>query len=461
MNETVKSTSIQRRFSVGLTWVVAVILILFSAGVIFYNVRSLKQELANQLTEISALSALTLPNALWQYNYEYIHDFANSIASYKDVVFIKVSTNEKVISIKSREGLSDYDYSFFKNSTDYICAERRITHNNFEIGQVQIVMTRERIERLIINNSFIAIILLLAIISAIITTNLMLSHKHLFLPLSRLERSTKMIAGGDFDAMIDTSANDEIGKLAQSFSQMIHSIKSITASRDALNYEIDERKKAEARISESLKEKEVLLSEIHHRVKNNMQVIVSLLSLQAGKIDSEPISLMFKECQNRIKAMSLVHEKLYQSTDLANIDFDEYTKSFVDTLARSHGIGPGRIKIITDLDDIALDLENAIPCGLIINELVSNSLKYAFPDGRDGEIRISMSAGDDDSLELIVADNGIGMPPGFDFENTSTLGLDLTKTIVEHQLDGEMAVENGNGTRFIMSLKRQQYKARL
>ena len=193
--------------------------------------------------------------------------------------------------------------------------------------------------------------------------------------------------------------------------------------------DISERKHAEEQIQASLKEKEVLLRELYHRTKNNMQVIIGLLSLQSEKIKQEQFINMFKESQNRIKAMSLDHEKLYQSKDLVNIDFGEYVTSFANSLLASHGISPGKISIKTEIANISFDLENAIPSALVINELVSKSVKYAFPDDRKGEIKITLYPVNEEELELTVSDDGIGIPEALDFDNIETLGLDLTMLI--------------------------------
>jgi len=456
-----QDASIQKKFSFGLIGVVTLILLIFSFGIIFYNAQSLEEDLQERLTDISTLSALTIPNAVWQFNTEYINDFVNSISLYKDIVYIRVLTKDRAITTKSHLKLLDKKYSDFQNSPDYIVKETKIIHNEFEIGWVQIVMTRERIKQLIINNSIMSIGLISIVIMAIFITNLLLSRKFLFEPLSKLEQSTKFIAEGDLNTKIDTTSSDEIGKLAKSFSRMIKSIKSITASRDALDDEIREREHAQEMIKTTLGEKEVLLREIHHRVKNNMQVIVSLLSLQEQKAKNKKFSAMFKESQNRINAMSLVHEKLYRSRNLADIDFGQYVKSFIDTLSESYDIGVNKILITTKIENISFDLENAIPCGLIINELVSNALKYAFPDGREGKIKITLNSITEEDLELIVKDNGIGLPKEFDINNIDTLGLELTKSIVEHQLDGEIKIDQLNGTLFHIIFKHQKYKTRI
>ena len=168
--------------------------------------------------------------------------------------------------------------------------------------------------------------------------------------------------------------------------------------------DITERKQAEEQIKSSLKEKEVLLQEIHHRVKNNMQVITSLLSLQSDTIKDEQYADMFRESQERIRSMALIHETLYQSEDFANIDFDGYLRTLINSLFISYGASPDKISLKIETNDLSLELDYAIPCGLIINELVSNSLKYAFPDERKGEIKIVLQEISENEMELTVSD---------------------------------------------------------
>ncbi|CAJ37312.1 sensor histidine kinase [Methanocella arvoryzae] len=216
-------------------------------------------------------------------------------------------------------------------------------------------------------------------------------------------------------------------------------------SNEALKREIADREKAEGQALAMLQEKEVLLKEIHHRVKNNLQIISSLLSLQAGSITGESLDKKFRESQDRIRTMALIHEKLYQSKDLSHIDFEEYVGSLTGYLSRSYVAG-GNVRIDLDISDISLDIDVAIPCGLIINELVSNSFKYAFPGGRPGTISVRMKrvAGE---YELTVADDGKGLPEGFDFRTSPSLGLLLVNTLVG-QLDGVIMQVGTRGTCF-------------
>jgi PAS domain S-box-containing protein len=215
--------------------------------------------------------------------------------------------------------------------------------------------------------------------------------------------------------------------------------------------DISDRKWAEDQIRTSLQEKEVMLKEIHHRVKNNLQVISSLLKLQVGHIDDDRISVVLKESQNRVRAMALIHEKLYQSDDLAKTDFAAYIRRLSYDLFRSYSVNSRGIQLNLAVEDVRLSIDTAIPCGLIINELVSNSLKYAFSGLSCGEISIQLHANPgSDEYQLIVQDNGSGFPTDLDFRNTRSLGLQLVCNLTK-QLQGTITLDRSAGTRFTIS----------
>ena len=211
-----------------------------------------------------------------------------------------------------------------------------------------------------------------------------------------------------------------------------------------------ERRKGEEQIKSSLHEKELLLKEIHHRVKNNLQIIHSLLYLQAKKTTDITAHELFINSQNRVRSMALIHEKLYGSKDLSKVDFCEYTKSLTDHLRSIYKTEGKTINIIVNMPDIYLPIDTAIPCGLIVNELVSNSLKYAFPNGHDGKIDIEMISNNCNgkngkpSFTLIVRDNGIGLPDDLDIKQTKSLGMLLVKNLTT-QLDGDLERKSDNG----------------
>jgi two-component sensor histidine kinase len=208
----------------------------------------------------------------------------------------------------------------------------------------------------------------------------------------------------------------------------------------------------EEQIKESLTEKEVLLKEIHHRVKNNMQIISSLLRLQSRDVTEKKYIDMFTDSQNRITSMSLIHEKLYQSKGLTKIDFDDYIRDLANGLFQSYGAN-SNIKLFTDVRDVSLGIDSAIPCGLVVNELVTNSLKHAFPDGRRGEVLISLHPTPENMIELIVRDNGVSIPADIDIRKTESLGLHLVTILVENQLHGEINLDRSKGTEFLVRFK--------
>ena len=212
--------------------------------------------------------------------------------------------------------------------------------------------------------------------------------------------------------------------------------------------DITERKRAEEQIKESLKEKEVLLREIHHRVKNNMQIISSLLRLQSASIKDKKSIDMYKDSQNRIISMSLIHEKLYHSGDIARIDIKEYIRDLVAGLFESYGVNTGKVALNIKAENISLGINSAIPCGLIINEIVSNSLKYAFPGDKRGEIKIDLRSIEGNYFELLISDNGIGLPKEMDIKKTDSWGLRLVSILAENQLQGELTVNRNYGTEF-------------
>ena len=220
-----------------------------------------------------------------------------------------------------------------------------------------------------------------------------------------------------------------------------------TTSIIAIALESDERQKAEQETLKSLKDKELLLREIHHRVKNNLAVISSLLYLQSQKTTNKQVLDSLTESQLRVKSMVLVHEKLYRSKDLSSINYSEYIESLASSLFRTYEFDSKRITLEMNVKEIYLDTDSASSVGLIINELISNSIKHAFPGEKDGKITIDFGETGGGLYTLIVRDDGVGLPPGFDFQNTDTLGLKLVSTLVE-QIDGTLEIENKTGSTF-------------
>ncbi len=219
-------------------------------------------------------------------------------------------------------------------------------------------------------------------------------------------------------------------------------------------HDITEKQIAEENLKDSLKEKEVLLKEVHHRVKNNLQVISSILNLQSSYIEDEKIITILRESQDRIKTMSIIHESLYQANDFSKINFSQYVVSLSKNLVLSYGNLHSFVETTFEIEEVSLSLDLSIPCGLIINELVSNSLKYAFKGKEKGKITISLFL-KKGLVTIKVSDNGVGMPKNMNIKETNTLGLQLVTALVE-QIDGELKIENNTGTTFTVTFKQTQ-----
>ncbi|HOD39033.1 MAG TPA: response regulator [Candidatus Wallbacteria bacterium] len=216
-------------------------------------------------------------------------------------------------------------------------------------------------------------------------------------------------------------------------------------ANEKLQAELGERLKAEERIRLALGEKEVLIRELYHRTKNNMQVICSMMKLHSLYSGDHKINRVFQEMENRIYAMALVHQKLYQSRNLSSIYFCDYIDDLCELLKNSYSVSDGRIAFKLDVARAEVLIDIAVPCGLIINELISNSLKYAFPGETAGEITIRLERGENGAVKIVYGDNGPGLPSGFDFEKDSRFGMKTIFSIVRHQLQGTVDFERGNG----------------
>ena len=213
------------------------------------------------------------------------------------------------------------------------------------------------------------------------------------------------------------------------------------------NTDVSELKQAEEQVKASLAEKEVMLQEIHHRVKNNLQVISSLISLQANGSKDEAVRQVLRDVTYRVRSMAMVHEKLYQSADLAHIDFAEYTRGLLSYLWRAHGAMAAAVRLTFDLEPVSLPTDTAVTCALLLNELAVNALEHAFQGRADGEVTVSLKSGADARTRLCVADNGVGLPKGFDWRQSGSLGLRLVQ-MLSKQLDSTVEVSSGLGTKF-------------
>jgi PAS domain S-box-containing protein len=215
--------------------------------------------------------------------------------------------------------------------------------------------------------------------------------------------------------------------------------------------DISDRKQKEERIEAALKEKDLLLGEIHHRVKNNLQIIYSLLDLQAAGISDRSVVESLRESQNRIRSMALIHQTLYQSNDFARVDFSTFLDALVPSLVSSYRLNPASVRLSIQADQLLLPMNDAIPCGLIVNELITNIFKHAFPAGRGGLVEVELTRLEETGEACLrVADDGIGLPEGLDVAATATLGLQLVH-LLSSQLSGRLVINRGNPTSFTLT----------
>jgi two-component sensor histidine kinase/HAMP domain-containing protein len=437
--------------------IIPVLLSMAIFGAISYTL--FKQELIHErieeATSLIVLSSDELRNPLYFLELNRLNDIIINLKKNPNVLSVYIlDQNGRVITDGTHENkffnqiLSD-DFSKNAIKSDEILVE---IHSDVlkisspitikeKIGTISIDFSLKILDQVLMDMITILIAIGALIFIIIATVEISISHS-IIKPIIELRNAAHEIAKGNFGTKLKISSDDEIGELAVAFNTM----------GDELQKSNDDRKKYEENIKKSLNEKEVLLREIHHRVKNNMQIISSLLRLQSHNMKDKTYSRLFEESQNRITSMALVHEKLYQSKDLDKIDFNAYIRDMVTGLFQSYGISTDRIKLIFDIGDVSLRINSAIPCGLVINELVTNSLKYAFPDGRKGEIKIQVYEIDNE-IEVIMSDNGIGIPEDIDFRNTGTLGLKLVSILAERQLRGTINLNRKTGTEFRIRFK--------
>lgn len=219
--------------------------------------------------------------------------------------------------------------------------------------------------------------------------------------------------------------------------------------------DLSERKQSEKRIQDALQQKDLLLKEVHHRVKNNLQVIHSLLDLQALKMADGDLVDVLRDSQNRIRSMSLIHQTLYQSQDFAQVDFQRFLGELLPRLTESYGSRSRQVRIDIEALDVKLPINEAIPCGLIVNELVSNALKHGFPNDQHGTVRVQISQGAGQVVELSISDDGQGIAPGLDLTKSDSLGLQLVH-LLTRQLHGQLDVRRSNPTRFTLTFRMRE-----
>lgn len=285
-------------------------------------------------------------------------------------------------------------------------------------------------------------------------------------PILNLAETTENISqNSNYSIRVNRKENDEIGKLYSGFNTMIEAVENrenelvayknnleeiIEKRTHELKMEIRFREQIEDKIKKSLRDKEILLREINHRAKNNMQIISSLLWLEANKIADPKYANKFKECSRRLQTMSMIHESLYDSEHLHDIDLNILISKLIENLKISYGSG-SQIQFNIDIDNVKLDIEKNMLCGLIVHELISNALRHAFPGGREGEIDVSVHFTDRDHVEIRISDNGVGFGNDFDLQNIQSVGLQLVVSMVSEKLKGDLHLNRSTKSEFIIT----------
>jgi len=425
----------------------------------FYKDELFKAEVVGKATSRVISKHLTLKD------YAKVVDFClEEISSSENLSFIVVKPNEGKALIHYaggwKEGEVDSEWDRLSQGGEWykvvpnpynngrcLLYSSPVSYISIPLGTVYVGYNLNQYEQNV--QSFTSIIVILGLISLGIGIVLSLVFsRQITRPIKTIRGALQKISSGDLTVKIDVESNDEFAELAHTVNQMTGQLKD---SRDQLQASMEQK--------QALREKEVLLKEIHHRVKNNMQVLSSMIRMQARRSDNEESLKFFKESETRIRSMSLIHEKLYQSEELSTIAMRPYLESLVRELRLVYS-NNNTVKFKISADESGLIMDSALPVGLIVNELVSNSLKYAFPDRYGGLITVAFNSINDREYKLSVSDNGIGTSESGLKKKGSSLGLKLVKTL-SNQLGGKVVMRNRDGFCFEVVFSEMAYKERV
>ena len=454
--------SIKRKLTLIIMLTTSIALILAGVAIVTYDWYFSKQGLTRRIDTLAEIIGSNSTAALIFDNAQDATETLSALRIEPHIVAACIYTNDDRIFARyhrddeafSPPPIEADNYHFGENRLSLF---RSIFLGGERIGAVYIEVDLLEIQsRLRRYTSLVALFVLTSSLVAFLVGSFL--RNLISVPILRLTETMRQISEErNYAARAEKQSEDEIGVLIDGFNAMLTQIQDrdaalqragieLTLKAKDLQMELLERQRIEAQIKASLQEKEVLLKEIHHRVKNNLQIISSLLDLQVDTISDPRAIALLRDSQNRVNSMGLIHERLYQSEDLARIDFAEYIQDLVNNLFYSYSTDASTTKLTIHVADVALDVDRGIPCGLLINELVSNSLKHAFPDDRRGEIRIDLRQ-EEDKFILVVRDDGVGIPQGIDLQNSPSLGLKLVSTLVR-QLRGTVTLDRERGTKF-------------
>lgn len=294
-----------------------------------------------------------------------------------------------------------------------------------------------------------------------------LANRLIFRPLSGVRSKANEIAADSehLGEMMPLPKGRELEELTVSFNTMSSALRKrsdeIKVSHENLLLEVKERKKAEEKTAASLREKELLIKEIYHRTRNNMQVVSSLLELRSKYLQEKSEIHFLRSIKNQIQSMALVHQKLYESKDLSRINLKDYIKDLSMSMFNGYNISSDKVLLNYSLEDVDLSIDCSVSCGLVLHEIISNCFTHAFPKGNKGEISITLSVSKEKEIEISVADNGIGLPEGFDIRHSKSLGMQIIANVVDYQLKGAVEVKIEKGAEFKIKFKEVLYKKRI
>lgn len=458
-----------------LTFVNTVLLAIISLLVYYYFPMKFEEEKLKSLEEkansIAEIASYGVSSGLYFDDSDVSQQKIEALLENEQIVYTMILKNETIFYAYNEfiAALSDYrnDSAESKNTRwDILKSSAEINIDGERLGKIYIgfSLSSFRAEINELKENIAKLSLMIFILGSLLSFVIVWFFTK---PLSEIVLILNKIADGDYSQRIKLNLNDEVGYLSSSFNEMIEKVQSSNEEMEIISKELEQRvtdrtkelegalkslqkenaqrRKIENDISKSLAEKEVLLKEIHHRVKNNLQIVSSLFFFQSKQVTDPKMLEMFRDGQNRVKSMALIHEKLYQSGDLANIDFKEYIKKLSNFLLQSYGVNQSKIKLKNNVQQVFLGVDAAVPCGLIINELISNSLKHGFVNMSSGEIRIDMGHNETDQLILKISDNGKGIPKNLNIEQSDSLGLRLVYNLTT-QLNGKVEFFNNNGT---------------